>query len=72
MIGLILCIGVTIAFMLVPILGRHGARREMKAFMRMFPDKCPICSFHRFGFLHGYETSLRPRPHANCPEGYEK
>lgn len=44
------------------------AERTFREFMRAFPGKCPVCSFHRYGLQYGYEEpGSMPAPHA-CPE----
>lgn len=32
-------------------------------FARHFPGRCAICSFHYYGFQHGFEADARPPPH---------
>lgn len=43
------------------------AERMVADFQRQFPGRCPVCSFHRFGRLHGTTDQLDPAPHT-CPE----
>ena len=44
-----------------------SARKMIEDFERAFPGKCPICSYHRFGWQHGFERDPEPPPHI-CPE----
>lgn len=45
----------------------RGTERMLHEFVAAFPGRCPICSFHRYGYTHGYESSPKPKPH-RCPE----
>lgn len=38
-------------------------------FVKRFPSKCPICSFHRYGIREGVKPfGSKPDPHVGCPE----
>lgn len=38
-----------------------------KEFEEKFPNKCMICSYHRFGYAQGYTDDPMPEPH-DCIE----
>jgi len=42
--------------------------RRDEEFMRRFPGVCPVCSFYRFGYIHGFEYAPKAPFHPNCPE----
>lgn len=44
---------------------RRIAARDAE-FVRLFPGRCPVCSYHRYGDNHGFKGPP-PGPHA-CPE----
>lgn len=48
---------------------RAWAQRRIAEHQKTFgPGACPVCSFHRFGLMHGYENhGSRPQEH-DCPE----
>jgi len=37
--------------------------RVVVEFSRRWPGRCLICSFHRWGYWHGFEEDYTPRPH---------
>ena len=43
------------------------ARKDMETFQRLFPGRCPVCAYHRWGRDAGYESRETPEPHV-CPE----
>lgn len=50
----------------------HLERKRMHEFLvdfqKKFPGRCPVCSFHEYGVMHGYvEYDEVPDAHA-CPE----
>jgi len=48
-------------------------RDLIQAFHEQFPDKCPICSYHRYGITHGHiEAGTPVAYHANCRESASK
>ena len=45
----------------------------LERFCKHFPDKCPICSYHRYGVMHSHIKPNEPIPdHDNCPENYKR
>lgn len=53
------------------ITGRTAMERELDEFVRKFPGRCPICSYHAYGIreFHVRETEKVP-DHDYCPENY--
>ena len=51
--------------------GRASARKTLDAFVKEFPGRCPICSFHNYGFQHGFEKSLNAKSHS-CLQAHRK
>jgi hypothetical protein len=49
------------------ITGKARARRMLDEFVQRFPDRCPICSHHRYGLRHGHTSEPEAGPHY-CPE----
>lgn len=48
--------------------GRAAARQLLADFQATFPGRCPLCSHHRYGVIHGHaKPGTRPPPH-DCPE----
>ncbi len=43
------------------------SERDIKEFEKKFPDKCMICSFHRFGYEMGYLPTRESKVH-KCKE----
>ena len=48
--------------------GRAANRELIERFMRVFPAKCLICSYHRFGLRERLTRELHPEAH-DCIEG---
>jgi len=48
-----------------------GTKRMLDDFMERFPGRCPICSFHRYGFQEGHEKNPIP-PFHNCIEASDE
>lgn len=48
-----------------------GTDDMLTEFLKSFPDKCPVCSMHRYGVSHGYERGL-VKQHNNCIEANKK
>ena len=45
-----------------------GPRESLlEEFVRVFPDRCPICACHRFGLSQGFVTGDTPK-HEGCIE----
>lgn len=44
----------------------------LEDFERRFPGRCPICSHHRWGRLHGCTRRLDPPPHPCIERGGEE
>lgn len=42
-------------------------QRELTTFVELFPGRCPICSYHRWGYANAHTHEPRPAPH-ECPE----
>jgi hypothetical protein len=40
----------------------------LKEFQTRWPDRCPICSYWRYGFYQGFDVGRSPPPHDCCPE----
>ena len=40
-----------------------GVEEMVKEFKKAFPNKCMICSYHRFGRENGLTKELKPKPH---------
>ncbi len=38
------------------ITGAAWAERTLDEFEERFPGSCPICAYHRFGLMEGYES----------------
>lgn len=58
---------------LLPLLWRWVKRwryareaRTLKAWVAMFPDRCPVCAFHRHAYENGCDLG-KPLPH-RCPD----
>jgi hypothetical protein len=49
------------------ITGRTATRRMLDDFVRRYPGRCPICSYHRYGPTHGHTSKAEPEPH-DCIE----
>ena len=48
---------------------RKQAQRDIEKFRKAFgPERCPVCSYHRYGYQHGFEDSPEPPAHMDCPE----
>lgn len=47
---------------------RGVAERSISDFMKVFPDRCPICAYHRFGLQMGLEANDAPLPPHHCIE----
>lgn len=46
----------------------HDTTTKMiEDFEKLFPDKCIICSYYRFGYFEGLIKDPTPPPH-NCKE----
>lgn len=45
---------------------RRRAVRMIAAFVRMFPDRCPLCAYHRHAISNGADFPLGPHM---CLEG---
>lgn len=43
----------------------NNRRREffVEQFRQQFPGRCMICSYHRYGYDHGFEQSPTPPAH---------
>lgn len=46
---------------------RVEEERELAEWQAMFPGRCPVCAYHRYGRHFGHETAEHPAPHP-CPE----
>lgn len=44
-------------------LAHRWAMQVLRDFAVYFPGRCPICSYHAYGWHHGHESSPRPPPH---------
>jgi len=53
--------------LLVGWLQRREARLLVAEFREHFPGRCMVCSYHRYGVLHGM-VSGPPPEHDYCPE----
>jgi hypothetical protein len=43
--------------------------RWISEFVELFPDRCPVCAFHRFGVTHGFlDPRVEPPPTHSCKE----
>lgn len=65
---IVLGVLVVLALLIVKLVRRlqlDAAARMLDEFMRAFPDKCPICSFHQ----HQLFFENRPLPPHECKEG---
>lgn len=51
---------------LLNVLDDRKTVRDLDRFEKSFPGKCPICSFRRYGMLHGFDPGI-PVPH-RCPD----
>jgi len=40
----------------------------IREFQARWPDRCPICSYWRYGFYQGFDVGPEPPPHDHCPE----
>ena len=40
-----------------------GTEKMIKEYVKHFPGKCFICSYHRFGFSEGFTTNKHPEDH---------
>ena len=49
------------------ITGRSAAEKMVERFVELFPGKCMICSYHRYGLSHGLTADMEPQPH-DCIE----
>ena len=55
------------------ITGRTAIDDQLDEFMRKFPGKCPICSYHAFGIRECYVRHTEKVPdHEHCPENYAR
>lgn len=45
------------------------AKKIVKEFSEIFPGKCFICSYHRFGYEHGMTNKRKPEPHDCIDKG---
>ena len=51
--------------------GRHDrwANKFIQEFVEVFPDRCPVCAFHRYGVSHFMIPPSTPvAEHSYCPE----
>lgn len=48
-----------------------GTSDMVKEFEEHFPEKCIICSYHRFGYAQGYTDDPQPPLH-DCKENVGK
>jgi hypothetical protein len=43
---------------------RASAKSMLQEFIERFPGECPICSYHRYGMLHGFiRPGIEPPEH---------
>lgn len=47
----------------------RSARNMVEEFEQRFHGRCLICSYHKYGFMHGHEDSPRPKPHDCIEQG---
>lgn len=43
---------------------RNRTKEIVDEFIRLFPDRCMICSYHRYGICHGH--TIGPVPEHDC------
>lgn len=67
LIALVLLIGLAITYFVF----ENTTEKMLDDFTERFPNKCPICSYHRYGVSHGFEKNLKPPKH-DCPERKSK
>ena len=51
----------------VEVMQRRTAERILEDWMRAFPERCPLCSFHRHAVSEG--VNVPPLGPHTCPEG---
>lgn len=46
----------------------RSTKRLLDDFQEKFPGRCPICSFHRYGVMHGHLSPDDPIQEHDCLE----
>ena len=62
------CIAVIVLIMRAGDAALARRRNWIEEFRQRWPDRCPICSYWRYGFFSGQAVGNEPPPHSNCPE----